>query len=317
MSGYMSKVLLAQGGDLLKPSTMNHVFTSQSTGSLADSTTKIGLCFFLNDDKLDYAGRLAWHNGATVSMSSHMTVLLDHGLGAIMLTNSAGGNGLAQSAVEKILQLTLKAKNGIDPSLPADLPDSAWSTATAGLIDSITGYYVGEGGTYQVVDNGSGGINLIGPTRMMALGYLENGFWKEVGNKPQYEFRKVGQDRILFYWQSEGNSVRLGKLFRPATISGAWQARTGDWSITNMPANDSSRYVNPDIALVRQTLTVGIDDDLLYINGPTRMNVILEPQSDTLAFTAGIGRNRGESVRIENEAGHEILVVSGARYIKN
>jgi CubicO group peptidase (beta-lactamase class C family) len=316
MSKYMSNVLLARGGSLLKPETMNEIFTQQSTGSLADSTTKIGLCFFLNDAQLDYAGRLAWHNGATVSMSSHMTVLIDHGLGAIMLTNSAGGNGLAQSTVEKILKLALKAKKGIEPSAPADLPDSQPATPPAGLIDSITGYYIGEGGVYQVVDNHAGGINFIGPTRTATLGYLENGFWKEAGSNVQYEIRKVGQDRIMFYWSSVGNNARLGSLFRPQTIPAAWQARAGDWSISNMPADDSSWFVNQDIALVRQTLTLRIANGVLYMDGPLRTGMILDPQNDSLAFTAGIGRNRGESVRIDDSTGVEVLIVSGARYVK-
>ena len=317
MSKFMANVLLAGGGAWLKSATMNEVFSDQSTGSLADSTTKQGICFFLNEGLLDYAGRIAWHNGATVDMTSQMTVLLDHGLGAIMITNSATGGLLAHDAVVKTLQLALESKKGVKPSAPADLPDSPSATPPAGLIASITGYYVGEGSPYLITDNGSGGINVEVEGRTTAMGYMQNGRWKASGSKNQFEFRKVGQDRILFYWTSVGNNFRMGKLFRPAAISAAWQARAGDWEIVNLPANDAASYVNPDIALVKKTITLRIENGVLLIDGPLRTNMVLDPQSDTLAFTAGIGRNRGESLRMETVDGEETLLISGARYVKS
>jgi hypothetical protein len=249
-------------------------------------------------------------------MTSQMTVLLDHGLGAIMITNSATGGLLAHDAVVKILQLALEAKKGVKPSAPADLPDSPSATPPAGLISSIIGYYVGEESPYVITDNVQGGINVAVDSRVTALGYLQNGRWKPAGSKREFEFRKVGQDWILFYWISVGNNIRLGKLFRPTAISAAWQARVGDWEIVNLPANDSANFVNPDIALVKNTITIRIENGVLLMDGPLRSGMVLDPQSDTLAFTAGIGRNRGESVWAENVGGEDTVIVSGARYRK-
>jgi len=317
MARYIGSILLESGGTFLKAATMNEVFSDQSTGSLADSTTKHGLCFFLNDKRLDYAGRLAWHNGATIDQTSHMEILLDHGLGVIMLTNSITGSEFSGDVAVKTLQLALEAKKGIKPSSPADPEDSPSATPLAGLIDSIVGVYPGEASPVFITDNGAGGIKMVLGTSEFQLGYLENGRWKAAGRKAQLEFRKVGPNTILFYWETAVDNERLGKLFRPYAISDEWEARLGDWEIINMPDNDSSNFVNPDIALVKKTVTFKkTTDDVLLMDGPLRPNMVLDPQSDTLAFTAGIGRNRGESVRILNEGGTEVVIMSGARYRK-
>jgi CubicO group peptidase (beta-lactamase class C family) len=317
MARYIRTILLAGGGTLLKPETMNEVFSVQSTGSLADSTTKHGLCFFLNDEKLDYAGRLAWHNGATVDQTSHMEILLDHGLGVIMLTNSITGSEFSGDVTRKTLQLALEAKKGIKPSSPPNPPDSPSAAPPAGLIDSIVGIYPGEASPVFISDNNALGIKMVMGELEFQLSYLENGRWKASGRISQFEFRKVGQDTLLFYWETAVDSQRLGKLFRPPAISAAWRARLGDWEIVNLPDSDEANFVSQDIALVKKTLSFRIENGALLMDGPLRKGMVLDPVNDTLAFTAGIGRNRGESVRILDEDSREIVLMSGAKYIKN
>ncbi len=316
MARYMGTVLLDSGGKFLKASTMNGVFSDQSTGSLADDTMRHGLCFFLNDEKMDYAGRVAWHDGATVDQTSRLTVLLDHGLGAVMLTNSITGSEFASDVVAKTLQLALETKKGIKPSSPADPVDSPSATPPAGLIDSIVGIYAGESPPVFISDDNALGLKMVMGDSEYQLGYLKNGRWKISGRNSQFEFRKVGQDRILFVWSTAVSNQRLGKLFRPTTISAAWRARLGDWEIVNMPAADSSNHISENIALVKKTVTFKIVKGALLMDGALRKNMVLDPQSDILAFTAGIGRNRGESVRILDEGGIEIMLMSGAKYRK-
>ncbi len=317
MAKYMSNILLDDGGKILKEDTMNEVFTDQSTGSLADDSVKHGLSFFLNDSSLDYAGRVAWHNGATVDQTSQFSVLLDHGLGAVVLTNSITGGDLATDAVVLTLQRALEAKIGIAPTAPDPVPYSPIAAAPDGLIDSIIGIYVGEISPVFISANDSGGINLVINETELELLYLENGLWENIDGEKYFEFCEVEDDIMMFQWSSAVDAVRIGKLFVPLDISDAWQARVGDWEIINLPVDDASNYVIEDFALVRSTLTLEIGDGLLLMDGPLRVNTVLDPQSDTLAFTAGIGRNRGESVRIEtDEDGVETLIVSGAQYRK-
>lgn len=317
MAKYMSNILLDDGGKILKEDTMNEVFTDQSTDSLADDSVKHGLSFILNDSSLDYAGRVAWHNGATVDQTSQFNVLLDHGLGAVVLTNSITGGDLATDAVVLTLQRALEAKKGIAPTDPDPVPYSPIAAVPDGLIDSVIGVYVGEISPVFISANDSGGINLVIDENEFELVYLKSGLWKNINREKYFEFCEVEHDMIIFQWSSAVDSIRLGKLFVPLDISVTWQARVGDWEIINLPVDDASNYVIKEVALVRSTLTLEIVDGLLLMDGPLRVNTVLDPQSDTLAFTAGIGRNRGESVRIEtDEDGVETLIVSGAQYRK-
>ncbi|MEI6309932.1 MAG: serine hydrolase domain-containing protein [bacterium] len=314
MAKYIS-VLLAGGGDVLKAGTVKEMFTVQNTGSQVDDNARHGLCFFLSDSELDYAGKLAWHNGATVDQTAHMELLLDQGLGVIVLTNSATGSGLAGEAARMALKLALEVKKGIKPLVPSPMPDSKEALPPAGLIDSLTGFYVGESLPVTVVSDG-GGIKLIKADTEMKLIYLENNRWKNEENTHQFEFRKVGQDVILFVWGTPDDNERYGKLFLPAALSAAWQARLGDWEIVNMPADDSSNFVPEALALVKKKVTLGLWNGALIMDGALRTEMLIDPQTDTLAFTAGIGRNRGESVQILIEGGEEILLQSGCMYRK-
>jgi hypothetical protein len=316
MARYMSTVLLAQGGSFIKPATMGEIFRDQTTGNAADDTWKHGLCFFLSDPALDYAGRIAWHNGATVDQTAHMEIMLDQGLGVVVLTNSITGIGMAGEAAKKALQLALEAKKGIKPSEPAPCPDSNSATPPSGLVDTIIGVYVGEGSPIFISAGESGTLKTSIDGNETQLGYLENGRWKKAGGSSQIEFRKVGDDTIMFVWDNATNSLRAGKLFRPAEITPAWLARLGDWEIINLPADDEANFVIKEVALVSKTASFRVEKGALVMDGALRKNMTLYPQSDTLAFTAGVGRNRGESVRILMEDGHEVVLMSGAKYKK-
>ncbi len=53
----------------------------------------LGMTWLLSDADLAYAGSLCWHNGATISSNSHMEILLENGLAAMCVSNSASDAG--------------------------------------------------------------------------------------------------------------------------------------------------------------------------------------------------------------------------------
>ena len=63
-------------------------------------------------------------------------------------------------------------------------------------------------------------------------------------------------------------------------------------------------------------LEVKEKDGLLVLGETLRGDVIIDPVSDNLAFTAGLGRNRGESVQVLTAGGQEIIQLWGGQYRK-
>lgn len=99
MSKYLRMVLAggeADGSRIVTPQTLAAMLTRQNANVPLDFDSSIGMTWFLSDADLAYAGPLCWHNGATISSNSHMEILLEKGLAAMCVSNSAQGDPAGQ-----------------------------------------------------------------------------------------------------------------------------------------------------------------------------------------------------------------------------
>lgn len=311
MAEYM-KMVLSGGGKVLKPETLNQMVTRQNGNSPADFDTSIGLNWLLSDTEMSYAGRIAYHDGATVVMMSRCEVLLDHGLGIVVLTNSATGTAAHETIVREGLKRALQAKKGIAPAEPAALPPSPEVQLSPDRLKAYEGLYVGELGTTPVKAV-AGALELELGGKVTRAFPLQNGRFR-AATGTEIGFQDVGGRTILTATVPGPFTQRVAAKYVPPPIPAAWKARYGYYEIGNLSPDDSANFVPPEVALTKKTMKLFEKDGLLIMGETLRQDTAIEPVSDTLAFTAGLGRNRGESVQVLNPGPGEQIQFWGCKY---
>ncbi|MFA6035292.1 MAG: serine hydrolase domain-containing protein, partial [Myxococcota bacterium] len=105
-----------RGGEVISPVTLRQMQTVQNGTVPLDFDLKIGLGWFLTPvGGLGYAGRTAWHDGATIFYRASFITLPDHRIGAIALSNSATANALLDDAATGALKILLERRKGLKP----------------------------------------------------------------------------------------------------------------------------------------------------------------------------------------------------------
>ena len=306
---------MAERGRLLQPDTLSAMLTQQNGGMPLDGA-KVGLSWFLSDADLDYAGRLAWHNGATFAFTSHLEVLLEHKLGVVVLTNEVSAEGAATAIAKKALKLALREKTGIVEPAPGSPTYPALVTWDQARLDALQGVYVlssASDASYITIRSVAGGLELRNPTsgRTSLLAPRVNGLLSTPTPVPglpltEFEFAEIAGRTVMFI-HSAGARTLGAELYVPAAVPAAWSGRLGTYAATNWEC-----YTSPT------PLVLAVQDGMLVATGGEPGGLyVLAPLSDTLAYVRGLGRSRGAAVQIVTVEGREELQFLGVRYRKN
>ena len=315
MAKYLRMVLArgeADGTRIVAPQTLATMLTRQNANVPLDFDLSMGLTWLLSDADLAYAGPLCWHNGATISSNSHMEILLENGLAAMCVSNSATEAGAVATIVKNTLKSALKAKKGIDPTGSAPVPSERVAKPQA-EIDALADIYVGAKNWHKVI-SASGGLDLImdaqdylssstAPTPLRVIPRANGYFSPANSQETQLEFKQASGCFVLAS-HSNGMATLLGERYSPMTVSATWIARFGKWALSNRSPIDISPLMPEPLKLVGSQAELLIADSMLVLS----MNLgyyVLEPLSETLCKVRGLGRNNGNSVRIVTLNGRE------------
>lgn len=141
----------------------------------------------------------------------------------------------------------------------------------------------------------------------------QNGYFSLPGDDPaesqrmQYRFHTVA-GRAVISCLTSGFEFLHAQRYDQGTIPDAWVNRQGSYTVTNL---------NPGSELWPGTNTVALEvgsDNILRLKGTLRGSISIKPLTDTFAIVGGIGRNRGESVRVVTVDGEEQIELWGFRY---
>jgi CubicO group peptidase (beta-lactamase class C family) len=105
----------------------------------------------------------------------------------------------------------------------------------------------------------------------------------------------------------DGREYRVAERLKPAAIPPAWQQRAGAYEIVN----------SGDDTLPIAAVRLNAGDDLLTLEYTTLLssdqplNLVLTPLSETEAVIAGLGRGKGETIRVITRGDGELLAYSG------
>lgn len=116
--------------------------------------------------------------------------------------------------------------------------------------------------------------------------------WFGIEGSPtaQVQFRTIDGRRLMVTrlpWGPAVTEVMSGEQIAPSTIPAAWAARLGTYVPTDADPRTTSPFVNP-------TATLADVDGILMLQVPSGVGEgVLDPASNTQAFTFGIGAALG------------------------
>jgi len=301
---------------VLSTASLEEMWTPQNTDVSLDFDFRIGLGWFLEGRNEGAVGPVALHGGTTLLFNSQLIILPRHKLGVAVLSNTSQTRYPVAKIADTALKLALKEKTGITPpalaSTPEPMPPGTGTTRTPaggqyatdlGLIEITT--KVGQicacniGANLDVAPLPNGWFQ----TKKPLLTSLPPGY--EALDGMEFTQKDVDGQRVLVM-RGKDKEFLLGARVPPRPIPRAWQRRIGRY-----------RVINEDPHFPVEEMRLETRDGLLYLHyrmpllSHRGIAVPLAAISDTEAITVGLGRTRGETVRIIQSAGDERLVYSG------
>lgn len=308
MANYI-KMLLAggnyKGQQVIGEETLERMLILQNGDNTLDQGEQMGLSFFLNEDKLNYAGQFFGHSGGLPNYTSNMIILPEHKLGVIAVCNSNSGKGAAYRASLACIQEALKLKSGLsapEVNMPKDIPMSR---------EEARSYE----GLYAVMNLGPVELKAVGRrlySHSLALGarlelrLTDRGYFRAVNPPPflaggYYKFVTIEGRRLLYY----GNEPRIaaGEEYKRLDLAPYWLERLGEYRVVE---NDETIPAHRELRF-----NLNYKDGILILSVPQLNRLVLTPLNDEEALVASFGRCSKETVYFEEEDGKVIIRWAG------
>ncbi len=301
------------GRQILSPASAAEMLRAQPSTPL-DGTFRIGLEFFLDYPEFAYAGRVAGHGGETYLFRSHVLAAVDHKVGVVVLTNSAGARSRAV-AVE-LLKAAVAVKTGLVP--PAAAPQPAYSLPGVPAGDPA-GYYGTAAGLASVTAGDRPELAVLG--RRVRLTPGADGWYEPElllgGVVPvpvslfkdlSVAFRTVDGDDVVFLRDGAKVSA-VGRRAAPAPIPARWLRHIGDYELLGAE--------NSQLKLDR--FRIALQEDFLVAelaSAGESGRFLLRPVADGEAVLYGLGRRMMETMTAAGGPGEERLLFAGLVFRK-
>ncbi len=324
MARYMRMLLAGGMGDnarVISNATLRAMALKQNSDVPLDqqvSLLNMGLGFLLDPLNLQYMGKVIWHDGGTTYFRTLMRVATDAQLGCFISCNSYEGAVLNYAVVDAALQWAYEEKTGIpppsplDPGAPAEAvpPPERLALATNGVFVTSDGYdRFRYDGTHLFARFNAQSDE----SSESAWTYRENGWFTPTNAyAPQLTFTQSA-GRVLSVLQTFDQPVTnltlLGERSSDiAAFHPAWSNRLGRWWATNLHPDDIAWH-GDDLRLAWPMLRLAERDHMLLVQ--TENLYVMSATNDAIAFAAGLGRNKGSSLRA---SGPDSLAFMGVTY---
>lgn len=311
-----------EGGELLSPQSVAESLRPQNGQVPLDLNFRVGLGWALGglgNIDIKNAGLVAHHAGATLYHRSMLIVLPEQKLGVVVLANTASAKTVVDQVATETLKLALEARKGIvQPE--AEPPKPAPGAVSPAELDGWQGFYATSAGVAQL-EKKSGylkarlngvSLRLIPRTDgLLGLEYRLLGMIPvSLGPLDRLGFaRQTIAGREILKVREGSQELLVGEKILPLPISEKWRERLGEYQILNRgedaPLLDEIRLKEEGgLLLVEYALP-------LFAKGTTTL--ALAPLSDSEAVIRGVGRQMGETLRVIQADGDELLLYSGYR----
>jgi len=305
---------------IIKPETLAEMLRPQNAEVPLDLDLRIGLGWFLGSlSGIDVkkTGPVAQHDGATLFHRSQMIVLPEQKLGVVVLSNSATAGEVVGNVATEALKLAFEAKSGIRQHAQKQVKPRTGSLPKENL-QAYEGRYATIAGVINVTRQADylrtevmgKAVRLVPRVDgLLGLQYRLLGLFPISLGQMDYDGFSVacvaGHDILKV--RSLGQELLLGERIKLVPIPEKWVRRTGEYEIIN---RDDDAVLIDNLCLRQDNGLLIMDYTVpLFLDG--RMGKAITPLSDTEAITYGLGRNMGETIRVVNVGGEELLRYSG------
>ena len=306
---------------ILLPATTREMVRVQNANLPLTFDSHVGLGWLLSGIQVPGAGRVASHGGSLPDSHSMMSILPDHKLGVVILTNSATSAGSVSKIASESLRLMLEAKTGIRPP-PKTIVRAEERAPNEDELSFFNGHFDTPVGLVNVSSE-SGKINVDAVGHKFQLVTHEDGLlsvkYKLLGLMPI----RVGIfDKIRLSTATvNGRQIIVGKLgeetqvfgekLRPAPIPDNFRKLIGKYEIINK--NDGP---TPDKILLKEELGQLVGELSFPEKPELTLRIAFQPVSENEAITAGLGNGRGDTLRVFKQDGEDRIAFSGLQLRK-
>lgn len=306
----------SSGKQIIKPATLNEMFHPQNENVPLDLDTRIGLAWYLAKH-IKNGGIVLEHGGTMMYHRSEFLALPEKKLGVIVLANSFSAGPVVKHVAAETLKIALEAKTGIkqpkweisalnDTDAPRQEDIKAYSGHYATLMgpgtitnegDRLRARFFGRSFDFVPAKDGQFGL------RYRLLGFIPI----ERDNLKYLRFSRVSLvDREVLALGSIGNKVLLGEKIKPQPIPQSWIDRQGEYDIINSASNEADL----------KNIELRNEDGFLFVElnhhwTIDRVRVPILPVSDSEAIVMGLGRGKGETIRVVDVDGEPLVAYAG------
>ena len=301
---------------ILSAASVHEMLRVQNAGFPLTFQQYVGLGWMMNGVEVPGGGLVASHGGSLPDSHSMMTILPEHKLGVVVLSNSATSAGAVTKIAAEALRLMLEAKTGIRQP-PAVAVRSPERTATARELRFFNGHFdtlVGlakistesgkidadaVGHHFQLVPHEDGLLSL--KYKVFGMVAVHVGAFEDIRLS-----MAIVDGREIVVGRIGGESLMFGEKINPSSIPETFLQHIGNYEI--MGKIDGPV---PNQILLKE------DDGLLVGEArfPEKPELLLRigfrPVSNNEAVTAGLGSGRGDTLRFIRDGDENRLSFSG------
>lgn len=306
---------------VLLPKTTHEMVRVQNADFPLTFDSYVGLGWLLSGIQVPGAGLVASHGGSLPDSHSMMSILPDHKLGVVILTNSATSAASVSKLASESLRLMLEEKTGIHQPTPVQT-QAKERAPTAEELSFFNGHFDTQVGLVNIsTESGKIEVEAVGhrfqliphDDGMLSLKYkilglipIRVGAFEHIRLSPAtIEGRQIVVGKI------GGESQVVGEKIIPPAIPENFLKHIGQYEIIGKidgPTPENIRLKEEGGLLVGE------------LNFPEKPELLLRicftPISDVEAIIAGLGSGRGDTLRLINEDGEERLAFSGLQLRK-
>lgn len=307
---------LSNGNRILQPATLTEMLRPQNENVALDQDFRIGLGWMLNS-RIKNGGTVAQHGGATMYHHSYLAILPEHKLGVVVLSNTASSGGAVIDIANATLKFALEVKTGLKQP-EAEKSESGTVPMSAAALQSWPGHYATTFGAVKVTQSGDSlqtelfgrRFNLVSRADgQLGLRYQLLGFIPMT--IPQFADTGLSQtviaNRNVLVADDRGMKMVVGEKMNPQPISEKWLARLGAYELIN--AGDEVLQIE-NIRFVKRDGFLAFELSV-KTEGDATMVIPVAPLSDTELVTLGLGRGKGETIRVVTIDGQEHAAYAG------
>lgn len=301
---------------IIKPDTLAEMLRPQNANVPLDLDFRVGLAWMLSGINIQNAGLVAHHGGATLCHRSQLIILPEHKLGIVVLANSATAGSVINKVATEGLKLAVEVKTGIKqpdqkPTPGGGTPMQEDVAAYEGRYDTLAGVVeVKNKSDYLKAEVMDTSLRLVPRADgLFALQYWLLGFIPiSLGELDNVGIaRAMVNEHNILKARVDGQEILVGERIQPVPIPEKWLQRTGEYEIINR-GHDAVMF--DKLRLRHDRGLVLIDYSMpLFFSG--MMSLALAPVSETEALIFGLGRSKGETIRIVGMGEEELLQFSG------